>query len=68
MIRSGLSAIPRATPERAGVFVDMSLKECDRMARLIQDMLSLSNADNHTWRLEAAPCELDTLLWKLTKI
>lgn len=62
VIRSGLSAIPRATPERAGVFVDMSLKECDRMARLIQDMLSLSNADNHTWRLEAAPCELDTLL------
>ena len=48
VIRSGLSAIPRATPERAGVFVDMSLKECDRMARLIQDMLSLSNADNHT--------------------
>ncbi len=63
VIRSGLSAIPRATPERAGVFVDMSLKECDRMARLIQDMLSLSNADNHTWRLEAAPCELDTLLF-----
>ena len=62
VIRSGLSAIPRATPERAGVFVDMSLKECDRMARLIQDMLSLSNADNHTWRLETAPCELDTLL------
>ena len=62
VIRSGLSAIPRATPERAGVFVDMSLKECDRMARLIQDMLSLSNADNHTLRLETAPCELDTLL------
>ena len=62
VIRSGLSAIPRATPGRAAVFVDMSLKECDRMAPLIQDMLSLSNADNHTWRLEAAPCELDTLL------
>lgn len=62
VIRSGLSAIPRATPEKAGIFVDMSLKECDRMARLIQDMLSLSNADNHTWKLTAAPCELDTLL------
>ena len=62
VIRSGLSAIPRATPEKAGIFVDMSLKECDRMARLIQDMLSLSNADNHTWKLTAAPCEFDTLL------
>lgn len=62
VIRSSVSAIPKASPERSEVFVDMSLKECDRMARLIQDMLSLSNADNHTWTLETAPCELDTLL------
>ena len=62
VIRSGLSAIPKASPERAEGFIDMSLRECDRMARLIQDMLSLSNADNHTWKLEPSPCELDTLL------
>ena len=32
------------------------------MARLIQDMLSLSGADNHTWKLDLKPCEPDTLL------
>lgn len=32
------------------------------MARLINDMLSLANADNHSWNLLTSPCELDTLL------
>lgn len=32
------------------------------MSRLIGDMLSIANADNHSWRIFPAPCELDTLL------
>lgn len=62
VIRSGLSAVPEASPAQAEEFIHMSLKECDRMARLIQDMLSLSGADNHTWKLDLKPCEPDTLL------
>lgn len=62
VIQSGLSAIPQASPDKAGAFIEMSLRECRRMSRLIQDLLSLSSADNHTWKLEAVPCELDTLL------
>ena len=62
VIRSGLSAVPAASPAQAEEFILMSLKECDRMARLIQDMLSLSGADNHTWKLDLKPCEPDTLL------
>lgn len=36
--------------------------EGNRMSRLIGDMLSIANADNHSWRIFPAPCELDTLL------
>ena len=62
VIQSSLSAMPSAPAEKAEQFWHISLKECSRMSRLIQDMLSLSRADNHTWSLNAAPCEMDTLL------
>ena len=32
------------------------------MSLLINDMLSLSNADNHSWKMHPISCELDTLL------
>lgn len=32
------------------------------MSLLINDMLSLSNADNHSWKMHPVSCELDTLL------
>lgn len=32
------------------------------MARLIDDMLVLANADNHTWTIQKSPVELDTLV------
>lgn len=32
------------------------------MSLLINDMLSLSNADNHSWKMHPVFCELDTLL------
>ena len=62
VIQSSLSAMPSAPAEKAEQFWHISLKECSRMSRLIQDMLSLSRADNHTWSLNTAPCEMDTLL------
>lgn len=62
VIQSSLSAIPHGEPDQARHFISISLEECKRMSRLIQDMLSLSRSDNHTWVLEAAPLEIDTLL------
>lgn len=62
VIQSSLSAIPHASEEKADQFIAISLKECKRMTRLIQDMLSLSRSDNHTWVMNMAPCEVDTLL------
>ena len=32
------------------------------MSLLVNDMLSLSNADNHSWKMHPVPCELDTLV------
>ena len=32
------------------------------MSRLVNDMLSLANADNHSWTMFPSSCELDTLL------
>ena len=62
VIQSSLSAISHASEEKADQFIAISLKECKRMTRLIQDMLSLSRSDNHTWVMNMAPCEVDTLL------
>lgn len=62
VIRSGISALEKAEPEEAAHFTRVIQKESDRMSRLVDDMLILANADNHSWRMLAAPCELDTLL------
>lgn len=62
VIRSGLSALEQADPQEATHFFTVIQKESDRMARLVNDMLSLANADNHSWQIFMAPCELDTLL------
>lgn len=62
VIRSSLSAIEQAGPQEAAHFFTVIQKESDRMARLVNDMLSLANADNHSWQICTAPCELDTLL------
>ncbi|WP_274422640.1 sensor histidine kinase [Blautia sp. XA-2221] len=62
VIQTSLSAISYAEPEQTEHFISISLDECKRMSRLIQDMLSLSRSDNHTWILDCTSCEMDTLL------
>ena len=62
VIRSSISAMEKATPEETGHFTSIIQKESDRMAHLVDDMLSLANADNHSWKMLLAPCELDTLI------
>lgn len=61
VIQSSISAMEKASPQEALHFTDIIKKESSRMGRLINDMLSLANADNHSWNLIMAPCELDTL-------
>lgn len=59
---SNLQAMKHASPEEAEHFSDVIQSEGTRMSRLIGDMLSLANADNQSWTIHPALCELDTLL------
>ena len=60
--QASLSAMETAPPEEFDHFSSMIRTESNRMSRLINDMLSLANADNHSWKLLLSNCELDTLL------
>lgn len=62
VILSSISALRKAEPESREHFLGVIENESTRMSRLVGDMLSLANADNHSWSLVPAPCELDTLL------
>lgn len=62
VILSNLSAMKKGTPNEAKYFASSIQSEGERMARLINDMLELANADNHNWSIKLAPLELDTLL------
>lgn len=62
VILSSLQAMKNAPPKEAARFSDNILSEGRRMSRLIDDMLALANADNQSWSIQTAPCELDTLL------
>lgn len=62
VIVSSLSALKQADSRQALHFIYNMEQECGRMSKLVEDMLSLANADNHTWSIEKEPVELDTLL------
>lgn len=62
VIQSSISAMETAAPDETPRFTKIIKEESSRMGRLISDMLCLANADNHSWNMMAAPCELDTLL------
>ena len=55
-LRSPLAVI--AESAAAGVIT----AECERMSRLIGDLLLLASADANTWTVQSEPLELDTLL------
>lgn len=62
VIRSSIAAMEKASPEDSSRFLEIMKKEENRMAELINDMLELANADNHSWQLNRESCELDTVL------
>lgn len=62
VILTSLSAMKVADKEQAESFSDAIQSEGQRMSRLIDDMLTLANADNRSWSIHPADIELDTLL------
>lgn len=62
---SNLSALERAGPQERPLFQRNIRTEGLRMARLIDDLLALANADSHSWSICRAPTELDTLALEL---
>lgn len=63
VILSSLSALKKTDQrERQLSFLSSIEQEGFRMSRLIEDMLSLANADNHSWSMKWSETEIDTLL------
>jgi len=62
VIVSHLSAIKKAPPEKSERFLNSAQAEAGRMSGLIDDMLALARADNHSWSIHPAITEPDTLL------
>ncbi len=61
VIKAGLSSI-REDITKADNFLPHIEGECDRMTRLISDLLLLASSDANTWSLLKEPVEMDTLL------
>ena len=62
VILSCASASGQAADTEREHFLDSIQSEGLRMSRLIDDMLLLTNADNHSWTIRMEPAELDTLV------
>lgn len=62
VILSGISALKTAEPAERPRFLSVITEEGTRMSRLVNDMLSLANADNQSWSMYPETCELDTLV------
>lgn len=62
VILSCSSACKSADAEKTSRFLQTIESESIRMSGLIDDMLTLSRADNHTWNLQMSPLQPDTLL------
>jgi signal transduction histidine kinase len=59
---SSLSALRKAEASQKEGFLHIIEHEGYRMSRLIEDMLMLTNADNHSWTFQKNNVELDTLV------
>lgn len=62
VILSCASASEQASDVDRKHFLESIQSEGIRMSHLIDDMLLLTNADNHNWTIRKEPAELDTLL------
>ena len=60
VIAANAAVLPESARESAAAGVIIA--ECERMSRLIGDLLLLASADANTWTVQPEPLELDTLL------
>ncbi len=60
VIAANAAVLPPGARESAAAGVITA--ECERMSRLIGDLLLLASADAHTWIVQPEPLELDTML------
>ncbi len=65
VILSNLTACRSGLIPNDDSFLTLLDTEGNRMARLVNDMLQLANADSHSWSMHPAEVELDTLLLKV---
>lgn len=62
VILSNVDAVRSGSMPCDDQFMDTLTSESSRMSRLVDDMLQLARSDNHTWNLNPAETEMDTLL------
>lgn len=62
VILSAAASMEQAEPSELPHFMAMIRSEAERISRLVQDLLSLANADNQNWSIHLNPVEADTLL------
>lgn len=62
VITTSASAITFKDDNQQSIFINNIQKECKRMARLIDDLLLLSNSDTKTWTIKKEKVEMDTVL------
>ncbi|MBD5088020.1 MAG: HAMP domain-containing histidine kinase [Clostridiales bacterium] len=62
VILSSISALKYAPSSKQNHFLHTIENESNRMSRLVTDMLTLAQSDNHTWSFHIKETELDTVL------
>lgn len=61
VLRSSLD-VARAKPEEQETLYPVMERECERMSRLVGDLLLLASTDAGNWSLDVTPIDMDTLL------
>lgn len=61
VLRSSLDA-SKSRPDEQEAFYLIMERECERMSRLVGDLLLLASADAGSWSLDVRPFDMDTLL------
>ena len=59
---SSLSAMEKADASHRQIFLQSIKSEGIHLSKLVNEMLTLANADNHSWSIQPENAELDTLL------
>lgn len=62
VILSSISAMKMSDPEEFDEHLEMAVAECNNMASLIDDMLTLAKSDNHTWTLDCNMCHVEDII------